>query len=824
MVVEQAIYGEAKNGHGLRAGSGDRALATLLAPRLDLPDNAPSGAEWSPFVSGFPYRDVFVFARTFSDANATRAGMVLSHALICPIEAVTSVSDLRPIFDLLLLEAVEPSEISSLKIEFPAAELPGSGELYATASALISRGGGPVVRVGHAGFETLVASLWARLWPSIRRDFSFRLSFGPGDLVETPKPALICTPSSLVARWQGHRLIEQFTGAPITPASDMLCSAGGPLRGFAETIGCELSSFEDLRLLEHAYRCAVLQPDAIGNTVAAIRLVDRLSPAATKGLIGKGTLLERLTLQLDGASVSDMLPLRNLHLGAFAGSDKIWGAMQTSIASNFFSADQDASFQELIEYAFRQDAASGDWRAAVLKGLSIAASGDARPFASAFWRWALADPKLTSPLLDHIGSSRALEDALILAVPTGIGVEVARPVLAFAARKGLYLLSGATAAAAYSPIEAARMQVALDPPTSIDGLRLTLSKATAAQKLGAAIEIDDAGMTQIAAELVAKNPGLLAGVNVSSSAPRRIWSEALRINRDAWNGPSNPQASFEAILMDFLDGDPNLSELIDRLAGAPLGNLLSFPRRAELWQRVSGDTRERLLQATASGWLAEIEARGLPDRPEPPLQAAILVHINLDALLNRLSKGQVGRAVEVVCSLSSFGESRFRSWLRAAIAHTSPLPLAAADAVGRLAVERRWNGLVDDLLKTLRAGRQDVRPALRACVSLVAYFDRWLLGLSEITRDEKWESLLNLTAELYPTGPDHDGLWERAGGKDADVSLGINGRSRWRDGLAQVRRGKGPGIEKLLREMRKDFVANKLLQFLAEDREFGGYR
>src|SRR5574337_161690 len=82
-----------------------------------------------------------------------------------------------------------------------------------------------------------------------------------------------------------------------------------------------------------------------------------------------------------------------------------------------------------------------------------------------------------------------------------------------------------------------------------------------------------------------------------------------------------------------------------------------------------------------------------------------------------------------------------------------------------------------------------VRPALRTCISLVGFFDRFLYGLSHVTSSEKWDALVELAAELYPTGPNHDGLWERAGGRDSDLGWGGNGRSRWRDALGRIRRG-----------------------------------
>src|ERR671930_502511 len=98
MNVEHAMYGEARGGHALWTASGDHQIASEITSRLDLPDTAPPGVEWSPYVSGFPYLNRYIVARTTIDVAAPRAGMVFSYALIAPLDEMVSVADLRPIF------------------------------------------------------------------------------------------------------------------------------------------------------------------------------------------------------------------------------------------------------------------------------------------------------------------------------------------------------------------------------------------------------------------------------------------------------------------------------------------------------------------------------------------------------------------------------------------------------------------------------------------------------------------------------------------------------------------------------------------------------
>ncbi len=87
-----------------------------------------------------------------------------------------------------------PAEAVPLEIETGDDVPPPSPDLSDAAAALVIRAAGPVVRVGVSEFEELATALWGRMWPALRRRFSFRLSFGPGDVVESPAPTIVCTP------------------------------------------------------------------------------------------------------------------------------------------------------------------------------------------------------------------------------------------------------------------------------------------------------------------------------------------------------------------------------------------------------------------------------------------------------------------------------------------------------------------------------------------------------------------------------------------------------------------------------------------------------
>nr|WP_240982584.1 effector-associated domain EAD1-containing protein [Streptomyces sp. S3(2020)] len=822
--AEQALFGEVRGGHGLRDASGPWSLAAELAPRLDLPDTAPPGVEWSPFLSGFPHHDHYVLARTFLDAQATRAGMVLSHALIVPLNDLVSVSDLRPLLAWLMARPHAPLAITPLEVELGNDIPPAATDLPAAAAALAQRSAGPAVRLGHQDFDDLVVSLWARLWPALRRNFAFRLSFGPSDLVETPTPALVCTPHALVARWRGHQRLDTVSPAPGSLAAAALTGheQGTLLRSFADEIGAEATAFSELPLLEQAYRLTTDTPDTIDNTITAVRLVQRLSPEPSHGTNGKAKLLQRLLHQLETATAGDVLTLRNLDMQGFEHAQAVWTHLETWTGDNTFPPAQDTSFTTMIQDAIHTSKSTRQWREAVLGGLRKAAGTPGPAFARAVWRWVAADPELTRPLWTAARPDHALVGRLVEAAPRMLPLRAAQHMIDIAREERFPRLHGAAVSTAFPPCEAARLQLTAEPHSVADGLELALRNATPEEIVRCSVDIGDARMIDLAGNYAARTPVLLADLDFSTQTVQTLWTASLKYDLNAWQGPANPQAAFHAALTDLIDGRPVQDGLIRCLSRTPLADLGAFPRRSEVWAKLSSLDLDALTRATVHGWL-EKACTGLPPfRLEPHLQTAVLRSPELDSQLSRMEAGEV---VGIVTALPTFDEYRFRRWLRAALSHGQRIPPSTWEAIGDLALDRHWKHTADELTGMLRQGRDDVRPALRACLPMIGLLDRWRLKLSAISPAERWKALEDLAAELYPAGPNDQELWERAGGRTADLDQRGSGRTRWHQALQRIEHGIGnPHLKQLLNEMRNDYPANQPLRFFADNQEFTNER
>lgn len=817
MRIEQALYGEADGGHALLGASKNDEVARGIVQRLDLPDAAPLGVDWSPFLRGFAYLDRYVLSRSFLDSSAARGGMVFAHALIAPLDEITRVSDLRPLLKFLATNertrpAAKAIELADMETQFPDAE-----DLMDAAEALASATDLPVVRVGYGGFDQLVAALWARLLPEMRRNFAFRLSFGPRDLVEDIKPALVCTPHEMAGRWTGYRLIGPCDSLqPTSLASAVLSGRGNaaPLLEFMREIAVEPATFAQLGRLEQACRLYKEEPTA-EVCIRAVRLLESLSPDPGAGTDLKERLVQRLQTAMAKATPEQILLMRNLRLSAFPSPGRVWQTLKKWVAENIYPQDQDAQILSAIEKA-TSDGAVLEWRTAILDGLAAAARARKSNFRNGFWRWMQTCPGVVDAALGHVMAEDSVETSVAEAAPRCISPRIANEILALARSRGWLRVHGAVLSAAFSPLDAARQQLAIDSDLSfMEGIRPCFRNAKPEEVLNCALEIGDPRTTILAGEAAARDLELLTQVDFRERNAQAVWREAIVIDVDSWRGPSDPMAAFHAVLDGLLEGAETDSSLIHRLSLTPVADLCSYPRRAELWLRVDSPILNNLLAATAEGWLWRACRGHVSFEAEPALQSAILSSDEFEPALSELIPDRLGTAIRVIAALDSCEEERFRRLTNGVLTRSTVLTVPDAEEVGRLIQDRNWKATAFTLVEQYQSGRQDLEPALRAFHNMLDLWTRFWLGIKPLSENEKWEAFETLAAELYSDGPSEEEVWERAGGKKEDLSFHGSGRSQWRKALRKVRRGIGVSPNSILEVMEEDFPGNQRIPRLA---------
>ncbi|QQU66396.1 hypothetical protein I6I45_17040 [Pseudomonas fluorescens] len=828
MRVEQAIYGEIPGrGHGLRTSSTNAPVAAAIASKLDLPDVVPPGVQaWWPFVRGFPIDDDYVLARTFLDSSASRGGMVLTHALIVRLDDMCEAGNLTGLLGRLAASATEcPESLVTLELEIASRSNLPAADLIGTANALAAQGLAPVVRLSVGGFEQLVDSLWSNLWPALRRTFAFRLSFGPNDVVEQPPPSLVCTPEQLQARWTKHRIVKPDDQTSNSESAGILCGLRDvqPILVLAKDLGLGVHSIRDLSRLERL-QTLLSTGESFDDLLAAIRLADGLSNQPIFGASIKDELIGRFTALIPDAGCKQLLLMRNLVLSGFASTRPLWSAVEFRVSNLGFAPVDDSDLMEMVAASVDKELALPPWCAAVIAGLSTVARRDKPAIYQAAWRWAEHSHAAFAAVVGALPADATVEQRLAEEVPRKLHVTSSISLLSPLLKKRWLSAYGAALAATLSPTDATGQQLKVDKDLEHSaGLRSALRFASPSQILECTLAHKDLRLVELCAEQAVAHPQILSNIRCDDIIEQQVWGAVIGKNSSLWSAPNNAIGARDTVLAQLAQGLLVDTGLLEALAKTPLADLSAISERARLWSLLPTSQCDHYLHATATGWLEAAVKGSEIITPEAPLEHAVMASSSLRSALER-SSVPVDTHLAIVSGLPSFPEAMFVQWLTNLLKGVRMLSLAASEQLGRLVASRHWEQAAKHLADRL-ANRPDIKPGLRQCAGLLSFYTRWKLGISKISAAEKWKAFEDEVCELYPSGPDSDELWSRAGGKNSDlVGRSQNGSTRWHTALNSIRFGGRPTSHDLLKVMCKDFPMNEKLRLYINDTDIVGWR
>jgi hypothetical protein len=751
--------------------------------------------------------------------------MVLTHALILNLEDICQAEDLAVLFERLAAstEAI-PSELPALEIEITSGIADRPVDLIGAANALAEQQG-PAIRLGVAGFESLVAALWRNLWPSMRRAFAYRLSFSPKDLEAQLGPTIVCTPEQLQARWTKHRVVNPDDQAPQSMTAAVLCGLRDvrPFLDLAGELGLEATTIKDLSKLERLHSL-VKGVDGFDDLLKAVRLVDGLSNQPELGTELKDQLILRISAQVPFASCKQLMPMRNLDLPSFANARPLWSAVGLLVSKLDFAQTEDADLLALVEASADSDLARPAWRSAVTGGLSAAGLHKESGLWKAIWRWSELSHAAFSTAVVVLPSDAATEQLLVQMAPRKLNAAKAAAAPSLFLKKRWLMAHGAALAAMMSPREAAEQQLKVDSqPDHTAGLRSALRHATPDETLTATLHLKDQRLVEMCGDLAATHPTMLSCIRCEDLTEQKVWASAIGKSNSLWSAPSNPVEARNSVLAQLRKGAAAFAGLIEVLARTPLADLTAATDRARLWSLLPASYRDLYLRATASEWLNAAADDNAVSVPEPELEHAVLASSDLQFVLQKVSTPLKTR-LAIVGALPSFHEDVFVGFLTHLLRSSQSLSHADAVQLGTLVSNRRWDRAVQYLYDRLADRRYDLTPALQQCTSFLGFYQRWNLGISKPNIEDKWRAFEEVACELYSTGPDHEQLWSRAGGKNSNLpGTSQNGAARWHSALKSLRAGGRPHVRDLLRVMCNDYGENDKLHLFAGDIDIIGW-
>lgn len=807
MRVDFAHFGERNGAHELLSTTlSDVSLARAVRGKTDKPSYVPPGFELNQSIFGFSSGPNYVLGRTFPDPGASRGGMVATVALFVDLGEICSCNDLDSIVCLLPSSkppgCPDPLEVALEDTEEPRSQVEASRPLL---EALIASGmTKPIAWIG-LGFDEELGPLWRSLWPSLRRNFSFRQAFDPQDL-SVDQPAVVLVPEAVRSRWSDFPSVQKNSVALSTVAGDALLNvgAGRDVRELLSKLDIKEPKIRDLTALANVADTLRERTPAVDQLRSALHTVGRLCPDSSAGQEFKSEILTKTSSAIPHEKeAAEIKAFRNVDLRPYADPSQLNAALSTWASEHLL--DDETGF---ITAAFDgRSTISSTLRAGAVRALR---SSDRRRTQGALQLWLLNYGASRLDLLE-LSLDAALSDAELAQLrwnfPRGEADE-----LISSNRLLKKPLATIAIAAASLPLKEALVALQLweakvDDPRLQRFLHHVDRKAYYRKcleqrfpcALAAACILFDSAVIEHEQSVDAYGAEALALAMTAGLDSRELPEDALRAAAAVSIVSESTVASTSVLWR----------ALIERTI-----SILDQPDRAAYWNKIPDPYRAALLNQTAAEWVQAVENGTAKGPLEDPL---------LNAVWTRVQRGGVAIAslLFVFKELPGLNEQTFI----AAVLNrnrSSPLDRFSAEVLGDIVEQRRWRQAAERLFSE---AWQDAgfRPAVSRCSGQLGRLQRlrvrFLLPSADHTPsiDELWDATEELALELYQWGPGEHNVWERAGGDPSLIKIASTGSESWHYVLSFARNGGGDvDLRSLLHAMTREFWNNDVLQKLSE--------
>ncbi len=835
MLIHQAQYGERDGAHALlRASAANDPVIAALQPYTDRAFNVSLYIPWEPYLTGFPFRDRYVLAKTFPDPSASRSGMVFTHALIFDLIDAGNLADLGCLLPLFPESPQHSGSLQAIEIDKPVGDthtvpdrVQGLESLVQTLVSNSSKSA-PAVWLGQEGFDAVIVGVWNCLWPAIRRELRFRLSFGPQDTTQQGF-TIVSTPAALESRWRTFPIVRVGDRAPsptLATAFVLRQPDAAYLHALAADLDAPLASFSDVRLLMYAAGYLERLEHVTAEEARALGLLlVKLSPDPTKGLVLKRKVFQELLRRTRAAGAADIAGLRAIDPALFPdGHQLLTQTLEEWIASQVSSTtDNDAEqTAPLLVEAYNTD--DSFWAEALRQAIRNALVVWRPMTARVLWLWWQARPELIDLMQHALPEAFPVERDFATTCPRTLASAVGDAVRLMAARLRWLMLHAVTVASYQTPRRAVEVQMLIDTePRHIEALRALAARIGDDALIDVALHVGEERLITLAGHSCAQRPELLGKLDVTNSTWRKIWLQKIeaRADVDVWGGISQPAMTMNRLLGVDTGGSVQDRHLLLYIARTPFGDLTEQPQRRELWKRL-GPTAAEFLTTTAEGWLERLRRNPTwNDHLEPELERIVTESSRLTRHLRLATSADATFVLTIFGRFSHLGQRELLDWLRSIASQPAPLAWEDARHIGLLVRKNAWAEAARQIMSSVNSRRQDFVPALQECTSLLSLLDRFKLSFSGIdvgsrTQDEWWRAFIDLASHLYPRGPEERHVWSRAGGDLAMLRRDTPGRTQWEEAifLLQKRIGGDISVSSLFDTMQDDFRNNEELQML----------
>ncbi len=823
ITIHQAICGEQNKAWDLiKTTLDDQAIGKKIAFKTDLQDSPPSGVNWSPAIRGFLYDGFYLIIKTYLDtSDNVRNGRVFSHCLIIEKDDLHKLNDISDLFQLfkpemdkeIFLEpiAYKTGSKNAVKLETPEKER--FNKIVQNFLSL-EECHNTIIWVGKDGYQAIVQKFWQLLDDTQKLIFNFGINFNPNEVPKN-KINLVLVPENIEVKFEnrGYCLIKKDEVVMLSEFSEQYLAgderAQFRLEEFAKAFEFENFTLKDVSIIAKGVKTFEEMP-TIGDVKVLntyTNIVAKYSPDPNKGTGAKSKLLTYLCSKFKVADSKEIFLLKNFPVQSFKNSQNQITATTTEWIEKHVLLEKKNSAENGASIGLQifNSTTPNWWTGIFLSIIKDYFSKTNKDVISLFWSWIVNEHEILNKVFPFLSTTKGTEKILIETFPKNVPKNVMGLFRPMILTLGWYKLHAVLLKREFDFNKAIAEQLLVDMDVNhFDGIQEIIEGVPAKDVIEFAVKDGNERILTIASKLIRPKTKELDEIKIENLNWQKLWLKTIQNKLPLTNGLSEPQKAVFAFFDAIVKGKPYELGLLEAIGETEFSNILKYPKRNFLWNKLPVSIKEKFLVKTSGIFLEELSKNSAVS---VPVDKELSNYIRSNAIGTFLyyNRNNLKSALPIFVTYTELPESSIKNYIDN---YVGSLDVVDAVQLGKLALKHSYIELAYSIYHKA-SYIKNFKVALGECYNLLDLITRgiaWAKGSIVhivVSPDEWWSSFVELCYKLYSSGPMENKIWKQSSGEEYDLLTKGTGKEVWISALQKLRNGGCTGItvKKLLKKM-----------------------